>query len=512
MVSTVATHASPVSPQSGSEAKSSAAEPGFQTALSSSLQAARSGEQAASTAAPRPDGPKRPSNEPERGRPEKKGVAAVSTPAGETAPDASMTDPIGNTALPLQLSLLSTPASDPAVVTGELPSENEALNLQAVAPASAQAGKPVTPVLTAQAAGPGSLLPAKSTLMGGSEAQGLATPLDQKAATRPASGKATPEVTPQGRDASDQAAAGANGPALGVRPLAANTGHAPAHAAAAMVAPVPASLASNAGQTALPVPSLSAGMPANVPTGSTGESNSQAGSEGSQGGPKTGKNQDSATASGSGLSFSPAVTADAPPIVHATLAGVESASPVVNQSMAPTTSQPVASGSESGGRGTDASAAPGASSIAEPQPINTARVLQSMSGTEMRVGIHSQEFGSISIATSVSPSGVAAQIALDHGALSRVLATHLPAIEDKLGSALGVSARVEVRDGGAQTSQGSDGRAGGQSEGSGSQRGTQSDSAAGYAPQRSAEAAYLIAAPEGAMSQAGDGGRLSVQA
>ena len=94
--------------------------------------------------------------------------------------------------------------------------------------------------------------------------------------------------------------------------------------------------------------------------------------------------------------------------------------------------------------------------------INTAQVLGRMNGTEMRVGMRSEEFGSISIQTSVSPGNVVAQIALDHGALGRALAVHLPAMEEKLGTALGVAARVELRDTALQSSmQGSNGGAAG---------------------------------------------------
>ncbi len=84
--------------------------------------------------------------------------------------------------------------------------------------------------------------------------------------------------------------------------------------------------------------------------------------------------------------------------------------------------------------------------------INTAQVLGRMNGTEMRVGMRSEEFGSISIQTSVSPGNVVAQIALDHSALGRALAVHLPAMEEKLGTALGVTARVELRDTALQSS------------------------------------------------------------
>ncbi len=100
--------------------------------------------------------------------------------------------------------------------------------------------------------------------------------------------------------------------------------------------------------------------------------------------------------------------------------------------------------------GTDLKGATGTSEAlpgALPGPVHTARVLESMSGTEMRVGMHSAEFGSISIATSVSGGGLQAQIALDHGALGKALMEHLPGMEQRLGDALGLSARVEVRDG-----------------------------------------------------------------
>ena len=93
--------------------------------------------------------------------------------------------------------------------------------------------------------------------------------------------------------------------------------------------------------------------------------------------------------------------------------------------------------------------APGAAVFNSAPAINTVQVLSRMSTTEMRVGMRSDEFGSISIATSLSPGNVTAQIALDHsvlgGALSQALVTHLPGIEERLGSTLGVTARVEIQ-------------------------------------------------------------------
>jgi len=76
--------------------------------------------------------------------------------------------------------------------------------------------------------------------------------------------------------------------------------------------------------------------------------------------------------------------------------------------------------------------------------INTASVIQRMSESEMRVGMHSAEFGDISIRTSVSQQQMTAQISVDHGELGRALSAHIPAMEAKLGGDLGVHATVEV--------------------------------------------------------------------
>ncbi len=144
--------------------------------------------------------------------------------------------------------------------------------------------------------------------------------------------------------------------------------------------------------------------------------------------------------------------------------------------------------------------------------INTAKVLETIHGTELRLGLHSTEFGSISIATLVSPGGIAAQIALDHGALGKALATHLTSMEEKLGSSFGLPAKVELRDGPISGSQGS---------GAGTANG--GENSRGYAkPQRTGrEAEPSARVAEGfsgsvpaAESRAatGSGVRLSVQA
>jgi hypothetical protein len=76
--------------------------------------------------------------------------------------------------------------------------------------------------------------------------------------------------------------------------------------------------------------------------------------------------------------------------------------------------------------------------------INTARLIQNMSETEMHVGMHSAEFGEISIRTSVSQQQMIAQISVDHGDLGRAISAHIPAMQEKLGGETGLRALVEV--------------------------------------------------------------------
>jgi hypothetical protein len=78
------------------------------------------------------------------------------------------------------------------------------------------------------------------------------------------------------------------------------------------------------------------------------------------------------------------------------------------------------------------------------QGINTARVIQNMSETEMRVGMHSAEFGDISIRTAISQQQMVAQISVDHTDLGKAISAHIPAMQEKLGGEFGIRAMVEV--------------------------------------------------------------------
>ncbi len=76
--------------------------------------------------------------------------------------------------------------------------------------------------------------------------------------------------------------------------------------------------------------------------------------------------------------------------------------------------------------------------------INVSTLTQTMSKTEMRVGMHSIEFGDISIRTSVSQQQIQAQISLDHNELSQAISAHLSAVQTKLGGDFGFPASIQI--------------------------------------------------------------------
>jgi len=97
----------------------------------------------------------------------------------------------------------------------------------------------------------------------------------------------------------------------------------------------------------------------------------------------------------------------------------------------------------------DASAAarsgvPEAAETAPASGINTAHILQDMNQSEMRIGVHSADFGDISIRTSITPQQMMAQISVDHSDLGKAISAHIPAVQDKLGNETGLRAVVEV--------------------------------------------------------------------
>ena len=81
--------------------------------------------------------------------------------------------------------------------------------------------------------------------------------------------------------------------------------------------------------------------------------------------------------------------------------------------------------------------------------INSAKLIQNMSETEMHVGLRSTEFGDISIRTLVSQQQMQAQISLDHGDLSQAILAHVSTVQTKLGNEYGLQASISVNHQGA---------------------------------------------------------------
>jgi hypothetical protein len=89
--------------------------------------------------------------------------------------------------------------------------------------------------------------------------------------------------------------------------------------------------------------------------------------------------------------------------------------------------------------------------------ISTARLMQTMGSSEMRMGMHSSEFGNISIHTSVSQQQIQAQISVEHNELGSALSTHINSIQSKLGSDYGLNANIQLNQSGTSFSSERDG-------------------------------------------------------
>jgi hypothetical protein len=135
--------------------------------------------------------------------------------------------------------------------------------------------------------------------------------------------------------------------------------------------------------------------------------------------------------------------------------------------------------------------------------INGAKLIQAMNESEMRVGMHSNEFGDISIRTSVSQQQMSAQISLDHSELSQAISAHVSAIQTKLGDEYGLHASIEIDNHGSSFSGGSEN----------SSQGDQRSFAGSLRSESSADQAEADAGPSlGTLVAAGNGHRLDIRA
>jgi hypothetical protein len=140
--------------------------------------------------------------------------------------------------------------------------------------------------------------------------------------------------------------------------------------------------------------------------------------------------------------------------------------------------------------------APATSALPQSAPvINTAKLIQNMGQSEMRVGIRSSDFGNISISTSATRDLISAQISLDHGELARTLAAHLPEMQARLGGDQAMDVRIDMN--GQATGQGagmSPGMSNGSADGSRGDHQQKGSTTSSQSADGSAERGSLIVA------------------
>jgi hypothetical protein len=135
--------------------------------------------------------------------------------------------------------------------------------------------------------------------------------------------------------------------------------------------------------------------------------------------------------------------------------------------------------------------------------VNTAKLMQAMGESEMRVGMRSSEFGDISIRTTITPEQMVTRISLDHSDLSQAISAHVSTMQTKLGEDFGLNASIEVHNMGSQPS-------GEQDQSSQREQGAFNSSAqTGRAQLAPEEEAGLIPA---ALTNAGNRNRLDIRA
>ena len=121
------------------------------------------------------------------------------------------------------------------------------------------------------------------------------------------------------------------------------------------------------------------------------------------------------------------------------------------------------------------------------ETIQTARLIHSLHESEMRVGLHSSEFGSISISTSARRDALSAQISLDHPELAKAIADNIPQIHETLGPNQHLEIRIAMN---GQSGAGFDSRSGG-SNGNPQQAWRSSQTRAGPGAVNPREATFL---------------------
>ncbi len=182
--------------------------------------------------------------------------------------------------------------------------------------------------------------------------------------------------------------------------------------------------------------------------------------------------------------------------------------PVHDAAMAARTADGAADGlRESQSRGDAAGPAAEVDEVVPATGIHTASVMQAMGGTEMRVGMHSAEFGDISIRTSVSPQQMQTQISVDHGDLGQAITAHASLVQARFQEQYGMQASIHVNQQGSASSGEPGGSAQREQQGFVRSVGNEGD-----APADEAEISLGQLAIAGAGNGPGANGRLDIRA
>jgi hypothetical protein len=146
--------------------------------------------------------------------------------------------------------------------------------------------------------------------------------------------------------------------------------------------------------------------------------------------------------------------------------------------------------------------------VEQPLPvINAAKLIQNIGQTEMHVGMRSAEFGNISIRTSSTSDLISAQISLDHSDLAKVLASHVPEMQEKLGGNQPGSVQIETNAAGSSTGSSSSSANGSPED---SQRPRQQQSGTDYSNRNGREEAAQYLHTAVAMNSSSANSRLDV--
>lgn len=152
-------------------------------------------------------------------------------------------------------------------------------------------------------------------------------------------------------------------------------------------------------------------------------------------------------------------------------------------------------------------AASAASNAPELPSVTNARLLQSLSRSEMQISVHSADFGRVSIHTAYGHEAISAQITLENAQLGTALGAHVSSMEQKLGEDHGLRASVTVN-----TQTGGDTPNRGSSEQQSQPNPRYSSSAFGAGAESSVQSSPLAAAASTrAASGSTDGSRLDIR-